>query len=90
MDVFERITVDVPTHAAEAMRRSIRSGEYSTESELLNDLLREWTKEQSSSEQGLEKLRQLIAEGDDSGPTIPAGQVFAELRERLTRRLQEK
>ena len=48
----------------------------------MREALREWTRRRDVERQDLEALRAAIRAGLDSGPGLPADQVFAELRAR--------
>lgn len=79
MSAFERITVEVSTEVADAMRRSVDEGEYESTDRIVDDVLYEWIRARETSESDLERLRRLIDEGDASGPGIPAEEAFAEI-----------
>ena len=83
---IERITVTVPTEMAAALRDSVDEGEYATTSEIVREALREWSRQREREQGERDLLRQLVAQGDASGPGIPAGEVFAELRQLLAER----
>ena len=83
MSATKRITVDLQADLAEAMRRSVEGGEYGSDSDIVDDALRDWAHARSGEGNDLERLRRLIEEGDASGPSIPAEEVYAELRVRI-------
>ncbi len=83
MSKLERITVTMPEEMAAKMRAAVESGAYATTSEIVREALRDWNEYQERREAKLEKLRALIAEGEQ-GPSYPAEEVFAELREYVT------
>ena len=64
------------------MRRTVAGGEYASTSEVVREALREWTRSRDAERRDLDVLRAAIRAGLDSGPGIPADQVFAELRAR--------
>jgi antitoxin ParD1/3/4 len=76
------MTVTMPAEMAETLRRTVAGGEYASTSEVVREALREWTRSRDAERRDLEALRAAIRAGLDSGPGIPADQVFAELRAR--------
>jgi antitoxin ParD1/3/4 len=80
----ERMTITVPSEMAAILRHSVEGGEYASTSEIVREALREWTRRRDSELRDLEALREAIKVGLDSGPGIPAEEVFAELRARYT------
>src|SRR5262249_44923402 len=83
----EKMSISLPSDLVEYIRDSVGNGSYSTASEFLRETLRERRRreieERSYQEalktHGLEKLRRLVQEGIDSGPSIPASEVFDQL-----------
>jgi len=82
MPAVERMTVTMPAEMAETLRRTVAGGEYASTSEVVREALREWTRARDAERRELEALRAAIRAGLDSGPGLPADQVFAELRAR--------
>ncbi len=82
MPAVERMTVTMPAEMAETLRRTVAGGEYASTSEVVREALREWTRARDAERRDLDALRAAIRAGLDSGPGIPADQVFAELRAR--------
>ncbi len=82
MSAVERMTVTMPAEMAETLRRTVAGGEYASTSEVVREALREWAHARDAERRDLETLRAAIRAGFDSGPGIPADQVFAELRAR--------
>lgn len=82
MPAIERMTITMPTELAETLRQTVAGGEYASTSEVVREALREWTRRRDAERQDLEALRAAIRAGLDSGPGLPADQVFAELRAR--------
>ena len=87
MGAFERITVKLPSETAEVLRRSVADGEFGSTSEIIDLALRDWVRAQGSDKLQLQRLRLIIAEGDDSGPSIPAGKAFAQVRARIVAKM---
>jgi antitoxin ParD1/3/4 len=82
MPAVERMTVTMPAEMAETLRRTVAGGEYASTSEVVREALREWTRSRDAERRDLDALREAIRAGLDSGPGLPADQVFAELRAR--------
>ena len=82
MPAVERMTVTMPVEMAETLRRTVAGGEYASTSEVVREALREWTRSRDAERRDLDALRAAIKAGLDSGPGIPADQVFAKLRAR--------
>ena len=82
MPAVERMTITMPAELAETLRQTVAGGEYASTSEVVREALREWTRRRDVERQDLEALRVAIRAGLDSGPALPADQVFAELRAR--------
>jgi len=82
MPAVERMTITMPAELAETLRQTVAGGEYASTSEVVREALREWTRRRDAERQDLEALRAAIKAGLDSGPALPADQVFAELRAR--------
>ena len=82
MPAVERMTITMPAELAETLRQTVAGGEYASTSEVVREALRDWTRRRDAERQDLEALRAAIRAGLDSGPSLPADQVFAELRAR--------
>ena len=78
----ERLTITMPTEMAETLRQAVAGGEYASTSEVVREALRDWTRARDAERRELDELRAAIRAGLDSGPGIPAEEVFAELRAR--------
>ncbi|MDN5939316.1 MAG: type II toxin-antitoxin system ParD family antitoxin [Salinisphaera sp.] len=77
---MERLTITMPVEMAETLRQTVAGGKYASASEVVREALRDWTRNRDAERRDLEMLRAAIKAGLDSGPAIPADQVFAELR----------
>ncbi len=86
MPAVERLTVTMPAEMAETLRRTVAGGEYASTSEVVREALRDWTRARDAERRDLDTLRAAIRAGLDSGPGLPADQVFAELRARYADR----
>ena len=82
MDAQGRIRLrQVPARHGAASRRRPISESWLTSGHV-REALREWMRSRDSERRDLEALRTAIRTGLDSGPAVPADQVFAELRAR--------
>jgi antitoxin ParD1/3/4 len=88
MGKLERITVTMPEEMAAKMRAAVDRGEYATTSEIVREALRDWDAYQERREIGLARLRGMIAEAE-AGPSYPAEEVFAELRNFVKNKVAE-
>ena len=82
MSAIERMTITMPAEMAATLRQTVAGGEYASTIEVVREALREWTRARDIERRDLESLREAIQAGLNSGPGIPAEEVFAELRAR--------
>jgi antitoxin ParD1/3/4 len=68
MPTIEKLSIALPSEMATIVRRAVDGGEYSSNSEVIRDALRDWTHKRRLREQGLANLRKLWQEAvsDDS------------------------
>lgn len=69
-------------HYEALMKDLVASGRYTSASEILRDGLRLIEEREEQRRVKLEALREAVREGVESGPGIPAEEVFAELEAR--------
>ncbi|HLZ85150.1 MAG TPA: type II toxin-antitoxin system ParD family antitoxin [Caulobacteraceae bacterium] len=86
MSTIERISITLPAEMAASLRRTVEGGQYASTSEIIREALREWTRKRDDELRDLEALREAVRKGDESGPSIPADEVFAELRRMIANR----
>jgi antitoxin ParD1/3/4 len=72
-------------HFEEFIKAQIQQGRYASASEVIRDGLRSLEDREKFRAVKLEVLRAEIQKGADSGPGIPAEEVFANLRARIAR-----
>jgi antitoxin ParD1/3/4 len=65
------------------VREQVESGRYGSSGEVVRDALLLLERRERERTARLEELRQEIQKGIDSGPPIPAEEVFARLRARI-------
>ena len=80
MATIEKLSIALPHDMVEAIRDAVDSGDYATTSEVIRDAVRDWRLKRRVEALDVEDLRRLVQEGIDSGPSIPADEVFAKLR----------
>lgn len=86
MPAIERMTITVPAEMAATLKATVAEGQYASTSEVVREALRDWTHARDTERRELEALRDAIRIGDESGPSVPATQVFAELRQLIAAR----
>lgn len=69
----------MPADVAATLRATVQAGEYASTSEIVREALRDWTRARDVERRELEALREAIRAGMESGPGIPAEEVYAEL-----------
>ena len=80
MAAIERISITLPAEMAASLRHTVEGGQYASTSEIVREALREWSRRRDDELRDLDALREAVKTGDASGPSIPADEVFAELR----------
>jgi antitoxin ParD1/3/4 len=81
MSAIERLTITLPSQMAARLKSTVADGQYASTSEIVREALRDWTRERDAEQHDLQTLREAIRIGDESGPSISANEVFAELRQ---------
>ncbi|HUD56984.1 MAG TPA: type II toxin-antitoxin system ParD family antitoxin [Terracidiphilus sp.] len=57
MPTVEKLSIALPSEMAAIVRRAVEAGEYSSNSEVIRDALRDWTHKRNLREQSLAGLR---------------------------------
>ena len=70
MPTIEKLSVALPSEMAALVRRAVDGGEYSSNSEVIRDALRDWTYKRSLREQGLTHLRKAWRKRSPMNPWI--------------------
>ena len=86
MDTTERLVLDLPKELVERLRERVVSGEFKSESQAVEELLKVAYVDDVSDEGEMEDIRAAVAEGiadADAGRLIPADEVYAALRARI-------
>lgn len=85
MGTMEQLVVELPKELVDALRKSVRSGAFSSESEALEILLRGWYGDSGTEEPDIQTLRAFVAHGiadADAGRFVNAEEMFERLRTR--------
>ena len=93
MGTVERVVVDLPADLAAAVRDAVKTGAFSSESEVIEAVLRAWHGEEGVVEPDIETLRAFVAEGiadADAGRFVDADEMFARLRTRFLAKVAER
>ncbi|KQP21940.1 type II toxin-antitoxin system ParD family antitoxin [Pseudorhodoferax sp. Leaf267] len=70
-------------HFEAFVKQQVQQGRYASASEVIRDGLRVLEEQEQLRVAKLEALRAAIQQGSDSGPGIPAEEVFADVRARI-------
>jgi antitoxin ParD1/3/4 len=85
MRTIEKISVALPPEMVTAVKDAVEAGEYSSNSEVVRDALRDWTLKRSQQQGAIEDLRRVWQEArSDRRPGVPASEVI----DRLERKYQ--
>ncbi len=84
MPTIEKLSIALPSEMAAVVRRAVDAGEYSSNSEVIRDALRDWTHKRNLREQGLNHLRKLWQEAvADESEGLDPEPVFKRLESKL-------
>ena len=84
MPTVEKLSIALPSEMAALVRRAVDVGEYSSNSEVIRDALRDWTHKRNLREQGISHLRKLWQEAvADESEGIDPEPVFDRLESKL-------
>jgi antitoxin ParD1/3/4 len=67
MPTIEKLSIALPAEMASVVRQAVEAGEYSSNSEVVRDALRDWTHKRKLREQSLKNLRQRWQEAVSDG-----------------------
>lgn len=87
MTAVEKVTVSLTAEMAGYVRDAVGAGQYASASEAIREAMREWRERRDLLGYSPEELRVLVGEGIDSGPTMDAGEVLADLRNKVLARI---
>ena len=86
MSKIEKLSIAVTHEQAEAIRESVREGEFASASEAVRDALRDWGDKREARTAAIERIRRLWDEGVASGMSEhrrTAAEINADGRRRL-------
>jgi antitoxin ParD1/3/4 len=84
MPTIEKLSIALPAEMAALVRRAVDVGEYSSNSEVIRDALRDWTHKRNLREQGLSNLRKKWQEAvADESEGLDPDSVFENLGSKL-------
>jgi len=90
MPTIEKLSIALPVEMATLIRRAVDAGEYSSNSEVIRDALRDWTHKRNLREQGLANLRKAWQEAvADDSEGLDADAVFDRLESKYNRLAEE-
>jgi antitoxin ParD1/3/4 len=80
MPTIEKLSIALPSEMAAIVRQAVNVGEYSSNSEVVRDALRDWTHKRKMREQGVAGLRKLWQEAvSDNSEGVDPDPVFDRL-----------
>jgi antitoxin ParD1/3/4 len=86
MPTIEKLSIALPAEMAALVRRAVDVGEYSSNSEVIRDALRDWTHKRNLREQSLSHLRKAWQEAvADESEGLDPEPVFDRLESKLNR-----
>jgi antitoxin ParD1/3/4 len=86
MPTVEKLSIALPVGMANIVRQAVEAGEYSSNSEVVRDALRDWTHKRKLREQGLRDLQQRWQEAmADRGDGFDPKPVFDRLEGKYER-----
>jgi antitoxin ParD1/3/4 len=75
----------IGSHFERFVKKQVESGRYSSASEVIRDALRLLEEQEELREAQIKNLREKIQEGVNSGPGVPAEEVFSRLEAKYTK-----
>ena len=86
MPTIEKLSIALPAEMAALVSRAVDLGEYSSNSEVIRDALRDWTHKRNLREQGLAGLRKAWLESvSDNSEGLDPDSVFERLEGKYNR-----
>ena len=84
MPTVAKLSIALPLEMAALVRRAVEGGEYSSNSEVIRDALRDWTHKRNLREQSLAPLRKAWHEAvADDSEGLDAEPIFERLEDKL-------
>ena len=87
MPEIQKVSVALTGEQVMTLKTAVDSGEYATTSEIVREALRDWQRKRELHGEDVQRLRQLWAEGKQSGPAASAdlGKVRQQAQQRLSK-----
>jgi len=83
MPTVEKLSIALPTEMASVVRRAVEAGDYSSNSEVIREALRDWAHKRSLREQSLAGLRTRWQEAvTDDSEGLDSDSVFGNLEKK--------
>ena len=79
----EKLKIAVTSDMAAELRAAVEGSEYGSVSEIVRDALCDWHLRRKGEAWQTDELRRLVQEGIESGPSLEANPVFAQLHARF-------
>lgn len=90
MSTVEKISIALPSEMATVVRQAVEAGEYSSNSEVIREALRDWTHKRVLRQQEIEALRHLWQQAiNDKRPGVPVDDVLNRLEKRYQSLIDE-
>jgi antitoxin ParD1/3/4 len=81
MDAIEKLSITLPAALARLVREKVAEGTYASNSEVIREALRLWRDHEQIRTRRIEEIKQELADAmEDTRPSIPAEEVFDDLR----------
>lgn len=83
MPNVEKISIALPTEMAASVRQAVEAGEYSSNSEVVREALRDWTLKRNLRQYEVDELRRMWQQAiDDKQPGLPVDDVLDRLEKK--------
>ncbi|HEX4067828.1 MAG TPA: type II toxin-antitoxin system ParD family antitoxin [Acidobacteriaceae bacterium] len=71
MPEIHKVSVALTGEQVNALKAAVDAGEYATTSEIVREAIRDWQLKRELRQEDIQRLRQMWAEGKNSGPARP-------------------
>lgn len=83
MPEIQKVSVALTGEQVMTLKNAVESGEYATTSEIVREALRDWQRKRELHGEDVQRLRQLWADGKQSGPAAPADRIYTAIEGRV-------
>lgn len=87
MPDIQKVSIALTAEQVAVLKTAVDSGEYATTSEIVREALRDWRRKREIQGKDIQRLRQLWAEGKQSGPAVRAD--LGKLRQEAQKRVKD-